>query len=307
MAREFGGSFPEAKSLPVTKPDLRARHEWRLHDFGVQPKAAEYDAELFLDQAERLAAEWEAANDKERKQLAVRWYFDTVAPRLDATETEHARLSAMPPLALGHYNELKSTTVNIAGNMSLAGRRDYGSTRWSEISLYGPAAIIDVAAGSLASIDLGEYDIVGTSGLSQCQALIGRSEYRVAVSHVLYGQEELVPELASAMRQQLGPQAELQYIHPQAAISPFATERDKRAAKEHNDGYLKIADANGLKPHGYYRVDADYNPDDIGSSAVVMSRAGTSLVATRLAYKHPAWKGHDRRRWLQKIIRTEDL
>ena len=236
------------------------------------------------------------------------WYFDVVAPGVDKTETRHEAESAVVPL-MREVLDLRAQQATSFNNRSLDENNGmYYRFPDAEVGLYGASRLYDVFPGGCVTTRLGKMDIIGTSELSQCQALIAKAGDRVSVSHVLYGEESLIPKIKEQMQKEIGGEARWIYVSPEAIVPDDASQDRQEAAQEMNDYYKKIAQTNGFEPHTYYRVDATYNPNNVGSSSVIVSQAGISVVGTRFDYRNPSWKGaSDPKKWMRKMQTVETI
>ena len=274
----------------------------RMRELGLRPNENTYDEELFLEHAQALEQQWREASPEQRRKLGMDWYFDLIAPSVDRAETVHESESAIAPVSR-EVRDLKSLNVSSFHNRSVdENAQMFGRFEDAQVGVYGGSQIYDINPGGCVIARLKSMDVIGTSELSQCQALIARDGNRVAMSHVLYGEESLIPKLIEKMRQEMGGHPEWFYVHPESIVAPDADVSDQERAKEHNEYYERIAAENKLKPFTYYRVNAGYNPDNVGSSSVIVSQAGISVVGTRLAYKNPAWKSAaSPKQWMRTI------
>ncbi len=286
---------------PSAEHQAKEQLRMQLSELRLYPDPKTFDEGFFLEHAMKLEKEWKEASLEQRRQLSLDWYFDVIAPAVDRSESVHESESATPPLSR-EVRDLKTPNVLSFHNRSVEDDDMYARFQDARVAMYGGSTIYDVNPAGCVIARLKSMDVIGTSELSQCQALIARNGNRVALSHVLYGEESLIPKLIERMKKEMGEKAEWLYVHPEAITAPDADESDRESAQEQNAYYERIAAENNLKPFTYYRVDATYNPDNVGSSSVIISQAGITVVGTRLAYRNPAWKTpSDQKLWMRKI------
>lgn len=275
-----------------------------------------FDQDLFLEIHIRLEKEWREASLEKKRQIVRERYFDCVAPGAERTETIHEESSAMPP------PELDGELLQRKGGIRTGFLSDlYGSKKWVEpryrnsVFQYGPSTIADVNPGGFVCLELGDQNIVGTSDLTSCQAIILQFGSTVFLGHSLFLCEQTIPAVVSEAKKLFGDFNKAFFVYPEIRLPPKASDQEQEFAAIKNNRYLEIAQTNELLAIPYQHI-GDFNPLGIGESSVIVSPVGIQVIGTRLAYhSDQVWRGSPTarqwtgktQRWLRQIIDIKNI
>lgn len=267
-------------------------------------RAKTFDRELFAEAWDAIAAELKDLSPEERFQVFQDMYFDAVPP----SEQEYATRAAQfidtritEPVILA-VDQLTRQGYGIEGGMisALEGHDEYRPAEYySRIVQYGPVRMIDVVPGDYAIHDASDELILGSTGFSACQAIVARSEGKVALVHSLFGCESSIPAIVQKLKETMN-NPRLQFIYPRREVHPDGTDRDweRKSIPTHNARYEAIAQAHGMEVIPYYFVEARYNPDDVGQSTVIVTDSHVRVIGDRVVYDQ------EKKQW-ERVLRTQ--
>lgn len=241
----------------------------------------QFDPELFMEGYDALAIEFERADAATRRRILVERYFDPFEPiedpRIDDSEFEDRFIVRPPELtATSESGVEEEHLTKLLGDSSRANiGREY-APMWQ----YGPSRIFDLPAGNFIEVEaLGPQDVVGTTALSACTAIVARKESRAFLAHVRGSHGETI----KAVLERLAARG----YRPESTrlFSPFWTEAGGRTVDMWNDRLTKLSESSGVRVDWFPYVGSDtLNPDDIRHTTVLVGASMLRSVGTSYAY-----------------------
>ena len=252
-----------------TPPEVVEAHEREAvrRRFGTPSRY--FDPELFMEGYDAMAAEYDAADRTGRRTLLTNRYFDGFAPIddqeiVDSQFEDRFVVRAPERMIQPEDGATEGATIEFLdrGLAKIAMPR-YGSF-WQQ----GPTRAYDLPPGNYMEIrSLGRQDVVGTTSLTACTAIVARKGTGLFMAHVLGSMEDDIRHTLDAIRSR-GYEASRTRM-----FAPFWTDADGENQDAWNRRLERIADESGLTVDWFPYVGfGTHNPDDIRHTTVLAGR-----------------------------------
>lgn len=235
-----------------------------------------WDADFFREAYKKLGREFERANEAERRTMMMDRYYDVTDPYESSGKVSSFEDHFAMPVPELDPEDLPR--IMKSGSIAAITESDSAShtlTRPVEIFQYGPSRIYSVPPGGWVEIkNLEEQDLIGTTYLTSCTALVAHDGEKYFLAHVLGSKTEEIRALLTRLREK--PSAAIQFI------VPFWRKKSGEEVTSWNQRLKNLADEFSVAPQWYPYIGSSTSEEEgIDWTTVIVGRDFIRSVGTR--------------------------
>ncbi len=238
-----------------------------------------WDRDFFEEAYQKLDSQFFEADAKKKRSILMDRYFDVTDPyEASGSSSFFQDQFVIPPPRLSV--EQCGASVKHGGVVEIAYPEGARHTMILPIEIfqYGPSRIYHVPPGSWTEVrGLGEQDVIGTTALTSCTAIVAATPTRHFMAHVLSSRHDDIRAILQKCQ-------DVYKGSNMAMISPFWREQDGTENDRWNCELSDIAKEQKVALHQFpYIGHKTSNPDEIDWTTVILGKDFFRSLGTRCA------------------------